>query len=511
VRVEARDEMGRLASAFNTMSAAILDREQHLAQAMARLRELFDNMRQGIVVFGRDGLVGEAPSKQAAVLFGADVAGRPIQDLLYANTLEESPVRQAFEEWLALAFELPVEGWADFAALAPSGVQRRHEGRLQWLELQFTPVVQEDKVERIMLLATDVTDQRRLQEATQTLEEKHARQMGIMRRLVAGGGQVFASFLESAEERLTRSLSQVKEPALSSAQLTEIFERIHTIRGEARTFELPELASECQGLERLIRETNDDTITMVRRQKDGMVTRLERARAALNGARELFIQASPIGRAVLDQMTVRRSDVVRLAEQLVGADESVRRSIASLTSRPFGECVTGVETAAPAWAQEVGKKVRVIVDGRDVRVPGTVAPVLTAMLPHMVRNAIAHGIEAPEKRHREGKPNDGIVWILAAEEATRLTVRIRDDGAGLDEEAIVANAKELGLSDAPASELLFAAGVSTAGEVGELAGQGMGLSAVREGLRAIGGDVGVRSEKGRGTEFEITALFTAGS
>src|SRR5262249_41931716 len=63
VRVAARDEMGRLANAFNTMSAAIIDREQHLAHAMSRLRELFDNMRQGIVVFGRDGLVGEAPSK----------------------------------------------------------------------------------------------------------------------------------------------------------------------------------------------------------------------------------------------------------------------------------------------------------------------------------------------------------------------------------------------------------------------------------------------------------------
>ncbi|HEY3595379.1 MAG TPA: ATP-binding protein [Polyangiaceae bacterium] len=510
VRVEARDEMGRLANAFNTMSAAIIDREQHLANAMARLRELFDNMRQGIVVFGRDGLVDEAPSKQAAVLFGSDVAGRPIQDLLYSDTFEANPVRQAFDEWLALAFELPVEGWADFAALAPTSVQRRHEGKQQWLELQFTPVVQEDRIERVMLLATDVTGQRKLEQATQTLEQQHAQQMGIMRRLVAGGGQVFATFLEYAEKRLMLSIYQVKETTPSTSVLTEILERVHTIRGEARTFELPELASECQGLERLLREMTDETITTVRRQQDGMLTRLERAVAALNNARDMFIQASPIGRAVLDQMTVRRSDVLRLAEQLTTASEGARRAIANLTSRPFGECVAGVETAVPRWAQEVGKMARVIVDGRDVRVPASVAPVITAMLPHMVRNAIAHGIELPEKRALARKPKDGVVWILAAEEKGILVVRIRDDGSGLDEQAIISEAQRLGLADGPASELLFAAGVSTAVEVGELAGQGIGLSAVREGIRAIGGDVRVRWEAGRGTEFEITASYIGG-
>jgi two-component system chemotaxis sensor kinase CheA len=240
-----------------------------------------------------------------------------------------------------------------------------------------------------------------------------------------------------------------------------------------------------------------------------MLTRLERAIGALNGARELFIQASPIGSAVLDQMTVRRSDVLRLHEELAGADESVRRAVSNLTSRPFGECVAGVETAGPRWAEEVGKKARIIVDGRDVRVPAGVAPVITAMLPHMVRNAIAHGIETPDKRMIGGKPKDGIVWILAAEEASHLVVRIRDDGAGLDEKAIIAKAENLDLPQGPASELLFAAGVSTAVEVGELAGQGIGLSAVREGIRAIGGEVRVRWQPGRGTEFEITAPFTA--
>jgi signal transduction histidine kinase len=509
VRVAAQDEMGRLALAFNNMSEAIIDREQHLASAMERLRELFDNMRQGIVVFGREGLVDEAPSKQAAVLFGADLAGRRIEDLLYADAPDGSPVRQAFEQWLNCAFEVPVESWTEFAALAPSSVQRKQGGLPQWLELQFIPVIQENGCDRIMMLATDVSGQRRLEQATQTLEQKHARQMGIMRRLIAGGGQVFASFLESAGERLSLSLREAKEPLLGTDTLGEIFERVHTIRGEARTFDLPELASECQGLERLLHELRDDTITMVRRQKDGIVTRLERAILAVNAARDMFIQASPIGMAVLDQMTVRKSDVLRLADQLSTADEGVRRAIASLAARPFGECVGGVEAAAPRWAREVGKEVRVEVGARDVRVPAKLAPVLTAMLPHIVRNAIAHGIEKPQERRRAGKPDEGTVTVTALEQDARFVVRVSDDGAGLNEDAIVAEAERLGVRPAPATELLFAAGVSTAPERGELAGQGVGLSAVRQGLRRVGADICVRSERGRGAEFEITARYTA--
>jgi chemotaxis protein histidine kinase CheA len=298
---------------------------------------------------------------------------------------------------------------------------------------------------------------------------------------------------------------------VSSVAFEEIFERIHTIRGEARTFDLPELASECQGLERLLRGMRDETIIAVRHQKEGIATRLERALAALTSARELFTEASPMGRAVFDQMMVRKSDVAYLVDQLATADESVRRSLANLTARPFGECVAGVESAAPRWAREVGKKARLIVVGRDVRVPARVAPVLTAMLPHLVRNAIAHGIESPDRRAGAGKPPEGTVRVSAVEEDVGLVVRIGDDGCGLDEAAIVAEGRRLGLAEAPASELLFATGVSTAVEVGELAGQGVGMSAVREGLRKIGGEIRVRSDPGRGTEFEITVLFAVDS
>jgi chemotaxis protein histidine kinase CheA len=131
------------------------------------------------------------------------------------------------------------------------------------------------------------------------------------------------------------------------------------------------------------------------------------------------------------------------------------------------------------------------------------------VLPHIVRNAIAHGIESPDRRRSSGKPREGTMRLSAAEDGGRLVVRIEDDGSGLDEPAILAQARLLGLGQGTASELLFSAGVSTAPQVDEIAGQGIGLWAVREGLRRIGGDIRVWSEAGRGAGFEITAPYAA--
>jgi chemotaxis protein histidine kinase CheA len=142
-------------------------------------------------------------------------------------------------------------------------------------------------------------------------------------------------------------------------------------------------------------------------------------------------------------------------------------------------------------------------------VPARVAPVLTAILPHIVRNAIAHGIETPGKREHSGKAKAGTIQLVARESEGSLTVAIRDDGSGLDEAAIAEQGRQLGLREGNPSDLLFAAGLSTAPKVTELAGQGIGLAAVRANLSRVGAEIRVRSERGRGTDFEITVAWTA--
>jgi len=501
VDVGSRDEVGRLAAVFNTMSAAIVDREEHLAEALAQIRELFDHMRQGIVVFGPDGLAREAPSTQAKVIFGPDLERQPVLELLYRGAPPDGPERQAFEAWLTCAFDVPPSAWDEVASLAPPRVERaRGDGR-QWLELQWSPVLKNGRIDRVMLLATDVTHERELEREAEEREEEHAREMAAMRRLLAGGGQAFASFLEVAGERVDAVVRAAEAGRPYTRAKGDLLMHVHTLRGEARTFELKELASVCEGLERLLRGAENDPDAVDDAWKARAVASGEAARSHVERARERFIEASPIGRAVLDQMTVRRSDVRGLERHADTVPADARRLIEALSSRPFGECVTGLEAAAVRWAVENGKRVRVVIEGRDARIPGPIAKALTGVLPHLVRNSLAHGIETPDRRRAGEKDEVGTIRIAAAE--SPLSVRVEDDGAGLDDEAIRERGHALGLKDTAVSELVFVGGLSTFQTPTAVAGYGVGLAAALRDLAAVGCGLTVDSAKGKGVEVSV--------
>jgi two-component system chemotaxis sensor kinase CheA len=501
VKVASNDEVGQLVAVFNTMSHAIVDREEHLAEAGAQQRELIDHMHQGIVVFGADGIARKAPSKQASVIFGPEVEGQAVLDLLYAGAPPDGPEEQAFEAWLSCAFEVPASAWDEVAGLAPVHAERTRDGTRQWLDLQWSPVFKNDRVDRIMLLASDVTRERELERDVAAREEQHAREIRAMRRLLAGGGQVFATFLETAAARLDDLARTVRDSTALDTRLGDLLVRAHTLHGEARTFELTELASACQAIERAVRDAQNDPAKLDATWRAKLLELSETAGASVAGARELFVEASPIGHAVLDQMTVRRSDVRELGLRISDVAPDARRLIVALSSRPFGECVIGLDAAAARWAEESGKQAELVVEGRDARVPGEIARALTAVLPHLVRNAIAHGIEMPTARREAKKQARGNIRIVAVEQP--LSIRVSDDGAGLDDVAIRVRAGALGLETAPTTELVLADGLSTFASPTELAGYGVGLSAVSRDLDAVGCSVQIRSEPGKGLEVSV--------
>ena len=151
------------------------------------------------------------------------------------------------------------------------------------------------------------------------------------------------------------------------------------------------------------------------------------------------------------------------------------------------------------------------VEGREVRLPPRLARVLGGVLTHLVRNAVAHGIEPPPARVESGKPPGGTIRIAAIAGdagAAGPTIVVEDDGRGLDVDAIAERATQLGMevtgrSRRSLSELVFVAGLSTRAEAGALAGRGVGLGAVREDLERVGYEVEVASEPGKYTRFTM--------
>jgi two-component system chemotaxis sensor kinase CheA len=131
-----------------------------------------------------------------------------------------------------------------------------------------------------------------------------------------------------------------------------------------------------------------------------------------------------------------------------------------------------------------------------------------------VRNAIDHGIESPEERRKAGKPESGTVGMRATHRGGSVIIEVTDDGRGLDRERILAKARETGLpvddswTDAQVWGLVFEAGFSTAKEVTNLSGRGVGMDVVRRNITSLGGSVSVSSAKGEGTTIAIQVPLT---
>ena len=164
-------------------------------------------------------------------------------------------------------------------------------------------------------------------------------------------------------------------------------------------------------------------------------------------------------------------------------------------------------------AHAEGKKVRLEVTGGETTLDKAVLDRLSEPLLHLVSNAVAHGLEGPEERIRAGKPAEGQIRLRAASVSGRVTIRVSDDGRGLDGDAIRAKAESLGIDvrnadPAQLHNLVFVSGLSTAERVTTLAGRGLGLDVAANVIHALGGTIEVESRKGRGTAFTLSLPVT---
>ncbi|MBJ7332146.1 MAG: chemotaxis protein CheA [Solirubrobacteraceae bacterium] len=161
---------------------------------------------------------------------------------------------------------------------------------------------------------------------------------------------------------------------------------------------------------------------------------------------------------------------------------------------------------------KLGKDVQLVLEGQETELDRTVVDALGDPLVHLIRNSVDHGFEPPEERLRLGKPEQGTLQVLARPTGGGIVITVKDDGRGVDPKKVAAVAVKRGLIspedaelvDVPrAVELLFSAGFSTAEKATDVSGRGVGMDAVRNRIRELGGDVIMDSVTGQGTETEI--------
>lgn len=166
-------------------------------------------------------------------------------------------------------------------------------------------------------------------------------------------------------------------------------------------------------------------------------------------------------------------------------------------------------------AQKSHKRVNLVTEGEDTEIDRNMVDVISDPLVHMVRNAVDHGIEAPEERERLNKPITGTVRLSAYHAGGNVVVELRDDGKGLHRDKIVAKAisrglieSDKGMTDNDVFNLIFEPGFSTAEKITDVSGRGVGMDVVRRSIEALKGRMDIASEAGKGTAFTLRLPLT---
>ncbi|MGR3794575.1 chemotaxis protein CheA [Vannielia sp. SX4] len=242
---------------------------------------------------------------------------------------------------------------------------------------------------------------------------------------------------------------------------------------------------------------------------------LDRIERLVNLVGELVINQAMLSQSVAEAGIPANSAVSSGLEEFLQLTRDIQESVMMIRAQPVKSLFQRMSRIVRESSAMVGKSVRFITDGEQTEIDKTVIERLADPLTHMVRNAVDHGLETTEGRIAAGKPADGVVTLTAAHKSGRVVLEIKDDGGGINREVVKAKAEEKGLippgvpmSDQEIDNLLFLPGFSTAKEVSDLSGRGVGMDVVRSSIQALGGRVTITSEPGIGTTFSISLPLT---
>jgi len=248
---------------------------------------------------------------------------------------------------------------------------------------------------------------------------------------------------------------------------------------------------------------------------------VERVENLMNLVGEIVLDRNRILRVTADVEKECRSEAVeKLVEAVTSLDRTVsdlQVAVMKLRMQPIKKIFSKFPRLVRDLARKLNKKVQLIIEGEDTELDRSILDKLEDPLIHLVRNALDHGIEPPEERIAKGKPEVGTVRLFAYHEGDHIIVGIQDDGRGIDPEKIKKKAIEKGLitpeqaaqmSDKEAYELIFMPGFSTAEQVSDVSGRGVGMDVVASTIHALRGSIEIESELGKGTTIYLKLPLT---
>ncbi|WP_197742461.1 chemotaxis protein CheA [Pantoea agglomerans] len=313
---------------------------------------------------------------------------------------------------------------------------------------------------------------------------------------------VLCFVIDEAQIRFPAADEAVVAPAAVAAEAAPVVEEVHT----ATVTELPVAAVKRES-KRVAAPAKSSESTSIR-------VAVEKVDQLINLVGELVITQSMLAQRSGELDPVAHGDLLNSMGQLERNARDLQESVMSIRMMPMEYVFSRFPRLVRDLASKLGKEVELTLLGSSTELDKSLIERIIDPLTHLVRNSLDHGIETPEKRLVAGKVATGNLTLSAEHQGGNICIEVSDDGAGLNRERILAKALSSGLpvhenmSDEEVGMLIFAPGFSTAEQVTDVSGRGVGMDVVKRNIQEMGGHVEIASKQGKGTTIRILLPLT---
>jgi two-component system chemotaxis sensor kinase CheA len=340
------------------------------------------------------------------------------------------------------------------------------------------------------------------------------------------------SLIDLDAEALYLSWSLVINTSANEDDIKEVFEWVEDECQLTITKKTPDNQDESSLLSPLPDETSELQLAKQNPSTAVSVTQEKKAQKAKNdlgsirvGVDKVDSLINLVGELVITQSMLSElgndfemSKLARLTtglEQLLQNTKELQESVMRIRMLPISFVFNRFPRLVHDLSKKTGKEITLVINGEQTELDKTVMEQIGDPLVHLVRNAVDHGIEPKAVRIAQGKAEKGTITLAAYHQGGNIVIEINDDGGGINRQAVFEKALEKGIVDANTTlsesqvfDLLFEPGFSTAKELSDISGRGVGMDVVKKNIQSLGGRIQIESEQGKGSQFKVYLPLT---